>query len=446
MSSSTPQVVIVGRPNVGKSSIFNWLSQRRIAIEDPTAGVTRDRLTQRIECGGKVIDLIDTGGMGFDDPDGLTEQIDMQIEAGLATAGVVVFVVDIRTGRIPADWEVAARLRQSGANVLLVANKSYDEKYDVLGHDFDELGFGSPIVTSTKQNRHRDELVEAITTLLPTTVENASPTTTGLPEMKVAIVGRRNVGKSTFVNALAKEERVIASPVAGTTRDSIDVRFEVDGHSFLAIDTPGLRRTKSRKSDIDFYSTHRAERSIRRADVVLMLFDATEPVGKVDKQLVDLIVEQQKPVLFVVNKWDLYAGDVERSEWAQYLRDTFRTMPWAPIAFVTAKTGRNVKAAIDTTQRLFRQSQARVPTAALNTIIHAATQSTRPPADRRGRPVRIYFATQVDTAPPTIVLSTSSAESLTAPYKRYLLSSLRKNAPFTEVPIKLLVRNHKSRE
>ena len=446
MFSSTPQVVIVGRPNVGKSSIFNWLSQRRIAIEDPTAGVTRDRLTQRIECGGKIIDLIDTGGMGFDDPDGLTEQIDMQIEAGLATAGVVVFVVDIRTGRIPADAEVAARLRQSGANVLLVANKSDDEKYDVLGHDFDELGFGSPIVTSTKQNRHRDELVEAITTLLPTTTENDVPATTDLPEMKVAIVGRRNVGKSTFVNALAKEERVIASPVAGTTRDSIDVRFEVDGHSFLAIDTPGLRRTKSRKSDIDFYSTHRAERSIRRADVVLMLFDATEPVGKVDKQLVDLIVEQQKPVLFVVNKWDLYAGDVERSEWAQYLRDTFRTMPWAPIAFVTAKTGRNVKAAIDTTQRLFRQSQARVPTAALNTMIHAATQATRPPSDRRGRPVRIYFATQVDTAPPTIVLSTSSPESITAPYKRYLLSSLRKNAPFTEVPIKILVRNHKSRD
>ena len=350
MSSSTQQVVIVGRPNVGKSSIFNWLSQRRIAIEDPTAGVTRDRLTQRIECGEKIIDLIDTGGMGFDDPDGLTEQIDMQIEAGLATAGVVVFVVDIRTGRVPADGEVALRLRQSGANVLLVANKSDDEKYDVLGHDFDELGFGSPIVTSTKQNRHRDELVEAITTLLPATTEDNDPTTTALPEMKVAIVGRRNVGKSTFVNALAKEERVIASPVAGTTRDSIDVRFEVDGHSFLAIDTPGLRRTKSRKSDIDFYSTHRAERSIRRADVVLMLFDATEPVGKVDKQLVDLIVDQQKPVLLVVNKWDLYAGDVERSEWAQYLRDTFRTMPWAPIAFVTATTGRNVKAAIDTTQ------------------------------------------------------------------------------------------------
>ncbi len=446
MPSPIPQVVIVGRPNVGKSSIFNWLSHRRIAIEDPTAGVTRDRLTQRIECGDKTIDLIDTGGMGFDDPDGLTEQIDMQIEAGLATAGVVVFVVDIRTGRVPADTDVALRLRQSGATVVLVANKSDDEKFDVLGHEFDKLGFGSPIVTSTKQNRNRDELVQAITTRLPMTPDNEEPASTALPEMKVAIVGRRNVGKSTFVNALAKEERVIASPVAGTTRDSIDVRFEVDGHSFLAIDTPGLRRTKSRTSDIDFYSTHRAERSIRRADVVLMLFDATEPVGKVDKQLVDLIVEQQKPVLLVVNKWDLYAGDVERSEWAQYLRDTFRTMPWAPIAFVTATKGRNVKAAIDTTQRLFRQSQSRVPTAALNTIIHSATQATRPPADRKGRPVRIYFATQVDTAPPTIVLSTSSAKSLTAPYKRYLISSLRKSSPFTEVPIKLLVRDHKSRE
>jgi len=312
----------------------------------------------------------------------------------------------------------------------------------VLAHEFDGLGFGQPLVTSTKQNRHRDQLVEAILERLPAGGEQTEEA--ALPEMKVAIVGRRNVGKSTFVNALAKEERVIASPVAGTTRDSIDVRFEVDGHTFLAIDTPGLRRTKSRTSDIDFYSTHRAERSIRRADIVMMMFDASEPIGKVDKQLIESIVEQQKPVVLVVNKWDLYAGDVERSEWSQYLRDTFRSMPWAPIAFVTAQTGRNVKAAIDTAQRLFRQSQARVPTAALNTIIHAATQANHPPADHRGRPVRIYFATQIATAPPTIMLSTSSPQSITAPYKRYLLSSLRKQAPFTEVPIKLIIRGRKT--
>jgi len=442
MSSTTPQVVIVGRPNVGKSSLFNWLSQRRIAIEDPTAGVTRDRLVQRLDLEGRVVDLVDTGGMGFDDPDGLTEQIDMQIEAGLVTAGVVVFVVDVRAGLVPADTEVASRLRQAGAHVLLVANKADEEKFDVLAHEFDGLGFGQPLVTSTKQNRHRDQLVEAILERLPAGGEQTEEA--ALPEMKVAIVGRRNVGKSTFVNALAKEERVIASPVAGTTRDSIDVRFEVDGHTFLAIDTPGLRRTKSRTSDIDFYSTHRAERSIRRADIVMMMFDASEPIGKVDKQLIESIVEQQKPVVLVVNKWDLYAGDVERSEWSQYLRDTFRSMPWAPIAFVTAQTGRNVKAAIDTAQRLFRQSQARVPTAALNTIIHAATQANHPPADHRGRPVRIYFATQIATAPPTIMLSTSSPQSITAPYKRYLLSSLRKQAPFTEVPIKLIIRGRKT--
>ena len=442
MSSTIPQVVIVGRPNVGKSSLFNWLSQRRIAIEDPTAGVTRDRLVQRLDLEGRVVDLVDTGGMGFDDPDGLTEQIDMQIEAGLVTAGAVVFVVDVRTGLLPADEEVASRLRQAGADVLLVANKADDEKFDVLAHEFDSLGFGQPLVTSTKQNRHRDQLIEAILERLPAGGEQAEEA--ALPEMKVAIVGRRNVGKSTFVNALAKEERVIASPVAGTTRDSIDVRFEVDGHTFLAIDTPGLRRTKSRTSDIDFYSTHRAERSIRRADIVMMMFDASEPIGKVDKQLIESIVEQQKPVVLVVNKWDLYAGDVERSEWSQYLRDTFRSMPWAPIAFVTAQTGRNVKAAIDTAQRLFRQSQARVPTAALNTIIHAATQANHPPADRRGRPVRIYFATQIATAPPTIMLSASSPQSITAPYKRYLLSSLRKQAPFAEVPIKLVIRGRKT--
>ena len=447
MPSSLPQVVIVGRPNVGKSSLFNWLSQRRIAIEDPTAGVTRDRLTQRLDLDGRIIDLVDTGGMGFDDPDGLTEQIDMQIEAGLATAGVVIFVVDIRAGLVPADEEVATRLRAAGATVLLVANKADDEKFDLGAHEFDQLGFGSPLVTSTKQNRHRDDLIAAITERLPPAAEDANAADgLVLPEMKVAIVGRRNVGKSTFVNALAKEERVIASPVAGTTRDSIDVRFEVDGHTFLAIDTPGLRRAKSRTSDIDFYSTHRAERSIRRADVVLMLFDASEPIGKVDKQLVETIVEQQKPVVLVVNKWDLYAGDVERNEWTQYLRDTFRSMPWAPVAFSTAQTGRNVKATIDTAQRLFRQSQTRVPTAALNAIIHAATQANRPPPDRRGRPMRIFFATQVDTAPPTIVLATSSPQALTAPYKRYLLASLRKQSAFSEVPIKLLIRGRSNRE
>lgn len=446
-----PQVVIAGRPNVGKSTIFNWLVEKRIAIEDPTEGVTRDRLVQRVRLGetsrdseGPVVDLIDTGGMGFDDPDGLTEQIDSQILAGLSEAAVVVFVVDVRAGLVAGDQMVADRIRKLGGTVLLVANKADNEKFDVHIHEFDVLGFGSALPTSARQKRHRRELIEAITAHLPAAEHSGDDAATAdsieLPEMKLAIVGRRNVGKSTFVNALAQEERVITSPVAGTTRDSIDVRFEVDGHSFLAIDTPGLRRTKSRKSDLDYYAAHRAERSIRRADVVLLFFDASEPIGKVDKKLVDAIVESSKPVVFVVNKWDLYAGEVERKEWLDYLRDEFRTMPWSPVAFITAKTGRQVKRVIDTAQRLFRQSRTRVPTARLNEIIRQAVEDHNPPSDRRGRPVRIYYATQVEAAPPTIMLSVSAAAAVSNPYRRYLMNVLRKATPFSEVPIKLLVR------
>ncbi len=438
-----PQVVVVGRPNVGKSSLFNWLIEKRIAIEDPTAGVTRDRLVQRVSLEDRVFDLVDTGGMGFDDPDGLTTQIDAQIASGLTSAALIVFVVEVRSGLLPADREVARRVRLTGAPVLLVANKADDQKYDLLAHDFDELGFGEPLIVSVRQNRNRTELVDEIVAHLPEAwpeeAEGAA-----LPEMKLAIVGRRNVGKSTFTNALAHEERVITSPIAGTTRDSIDVRFEVDGHSFLAIDTPGLRRTKSRTTDLDFYSTHRAERSIRRADVVLLFLDASEPIGRVDKQLVDTILEEAKPVVFVINKWDLYAGEVDRKEWDDYLRETFRSMPWAPVEFTTATSGRNVKTVVDTAQRLFRQSSTRIPTAKLNTVIRTAVETNHPPADGRGRPVRIYYATQVEVNPPTIVLSTSDPRSITEPYKRYLVNSLRQTTFLKEVPIRLFVRGRGS--
>jgi GTP-binding protein len=440
-----PQVVIVGRPNVGKSSLFNWLVEKRIAIEDPTAGVTRDRLMQRIDLDGRVIELVDTGGMGFDDPDGLTAQIDAQIESGLGRAAVILFLVDVREGLVAADAEVARRVRRTGAPVLLVANKADAPGFDAAAADFAPLGFGQPLVVSARQHRNRGPLVDAILAHLPP-AEADDPDTAELPEMKLAMVGRRNVGKSTFVNALAREERVITSPVAGTTRDSIDVRFEVDGKGFLAIDTPGLRRSKSRTTDIDFYAFHRAQRSIRRADVVLLFFDASEPIGKVDKQLAETITEEAKPVVFVVNKWDLYAADVKKREWNQYLRDTFRTMPWAPVAFVTATQSRNVKATIDTAQRLYRQSQTRVPTARLNAVLREAVEANRPSADGRGRPVRLYYATQVDVGPPTVVISASAPKSVSEPYKRYLINAFHQQLPYREVPIRLLLRGKKAQE
>jgi GTP-binding protein len=207
-----------------------------------------------------------------------------------------------------------------------------------------------------------------------------------------------------------------------------------------------LRRTKSRNTDLDFYSTHRAERSIRRADVVLLFLDAAEPIGRVDKQLADTIMEAAKPVVFVVNKWDLYAGEVDRKEWVDYLRETFRSMPWAPVEFTTATSGRNAKAVVDTAQRLFRQSSTRIPTAKLNAVVRAAIEANRPPADGRGRPVRIYYATQVEVNPPTVVLSTSAPRSVSEPYKRYLVNTLREVTPIREVPIRLLVRGRGSDE
>ncbi len=437
MKDQFPRVVIAGRPNVGKSSLFNWIIGKRIAIVDPTAGVTRDRLVQRIDEQGHLFELVDTGGMGFDDPDGLTRHIDAQIEAGLTEAAVVLFVVDIRSGLTGVDIEVAERVRRTGSPVLLVANKADDMKLESHATEFAALGFGPPIVVSVEQNRNRDVLIDEILSHLP---EHNELLEIEKPVMKLAIVGRRNVGKSTFINALAQEDRVITSPVAGTTRDSIDVLFKVDGLSLLAIDTPGLRRAKSRKTDLDFYSTHRAQRSIRRADVVLLFFDAAEPIGKVDKQLAELVVEESKPVLLVVNKWDLYASGVKTAEWVEYLRKTFRTMPWAPIEFVTATSGKNVKTVVNTAQKLFRQSLCRVTTSRLNTIVREAITANQPPADRRGRPVRIYYATQVESGPPTIVLSTSDPNSVSQSYRRYLLGVLRQHTPFREVPIRLFVR------
>ncbi|MDZ4821108.1 MAG: GTPase, partial [Planctomycetota bacterium] len=262
------------------------------------------------------------------------------------------------------------------------------------------------------------------------------PTT---PTMKVAIVGRRNVGKSTFVNSVAQAERVIVSEIPGTTRDSIDVRFELDGQTFVAIDTPGLRRTKSIHTDIDYYGLHRAQRSIRRADVVLMFFDSAEPIGKVDKQLVDYIHENYKPCVFVVNKWDLLAKTVATEDWVKYLHDTFRSMHHVPIAFITGQTGKNVKALLNHAQMLFKQSQLRISTSTINQAVRAAIDANPPPMHHQGRP-KIFYATQVDVAPPTIVLFCNNPTAFSLTYRRYLLTALRDQLQFSEVPIKLYLR------
>lgn len=432
-----PQVVIVGRPNVGKSSLFNWLAGKRLAIVDDVQGVTRDRVTHLIERQGRYFELVDTGGIGFDDPDDLTAHIDEQIEAAIDSADVILFVVDTRSGLAALDQEVARRLRYVEAPILCVANKTDADALDAQADEFYKLGRGALVRTSVHQNRGREALLEMIAERLPPPDEDGAPPVE--PEMKVAIVGRRNVGKSTFVNSLAKAKRMIVSEVPGTTRDSVDVRFELDGKAFVAIDTPGLTRTKSIKTDLAFYSTHRAERSIRRADVVLLFFDPTERISKVDKKLCTYIDQQYKPCIFVVNKWDLLAGQMPTEKWVHYVRDTFRTMAYAPIAFITGQTGKNVKALLNHAQMLFKQSLERAGTAELNRILQHAVERNPPPLSGNRRP-KIYYGTQVGVQPPTIVVFCNYPTAFTADYQRYLLGVLRDNLPFGEVPIKLYLR------
>ncbi len=433
---AVPQVVIVGRPNVGKSSLFNWLAGRRIAIVDATAGVTRDRVTHLVELRGRFVELVDTGGMGFDDPDNLSAQIEQQIQAAIDSASIILFVVDTRTGLTLADEEVARRLRYTNVPVICVANKADTEAMAVEAEAF--YKFGRPLVrTSVLQNRGQEELLTAIYQKLPPAEdENAPPPEA---EMKLAIVGRRNTGKSTFINTLAQAERMITSEVPGTTRDSVDVRFTLDGKAFLAIDTPGLRRTKSLAGDIEFYGLHRAQRSVRRADVVLLFFDATQRISKVDKQLCDYIAQEYKPCIFVVNKWDLQAKAMPTEKWVAYLRDTFRSMAYVPIAFITGQTGKNVKAMLNHAQMLFKQARHRVATATLNKLVQVAVERNSPPL-YRNRPPKIYFATQVSGQPPTIVLFCNNPEAISPSYRRYLLGVFRDHLPFGEVPIKLYLR------
>jgi GTP-binding protein len=414
-----PQVVIVGRPNVGKSSLFNWLAGKRLAIVDPTAGVTRDRLTYLLELDDQYVELVDTGGMGIQDADNLTEHIEEQIQL------------------------VARRLRYATAPVLCVANKTDHEGLQGQADEF--YRFGRKIVAvSTTQHRGKRPLLDAILERLPSTTDEEQELL-GDPEMRVAMVGRRNTGKSTLVNTLAQSDRMIVSEVPGTTRDSVDVRFEMDGKAFIAIDTPGLRRRKSVKTDVDFYGMHRAERSIRRADVVLLFFDAAQRISKVDKQLCDYIAEQYKPCIFVVNKWDLMAGSMPTERWVAYVRDTFRTMWHVPIAFVTGQTGKNVKALLNHAQMLFKQSRSRVNTAQLNKLLRAALEHNPPPLVHHRRP-KVYSGTQVASQPPTILLFCNNPGGLSKTYRRYLLGVFRDQLPFGEVPIKLYLRKREGGE
>lgn len=444
-----PKVVIVGRPNVGKSSIMNWQAGRLVSVVDPTAGVTRDRVEYMFQHKERYFDLVDTGGIGVVDSDDLSEDIERQIQYAIDEADVILFVVDGRAGLTPLDRVVAERLRKVDVPKLIVVNKCDSIKTDLEMHEFAGLADAPMLQTSVKGNRHRKELMDAVVELLPAAEEDESTAGTqkaGEPELKLAIVGRRNVGKSTFINALAQTERMIVSEIAGTTRDSVDIRFDLDGRSFVAIDTPGVRKRKSLANDIEYYGLVRAQKSIRRADVVLMFFDAAEQISRVDKKLVDEIFERNKACIFVVNKWDLGLEDGMTTEkWSDYLLKTFGSLRHVPVAFITAKDSRNIKQLINLAQSVYKQSRERISTGTLNRIVEEAFAQNAPrfKSNRRGK---VYFATQVASEPPTIVLKCNDPSLFDKAWKRYFISRLREESPFKEVPIKVYFRGKESKD
>jgi GTP-binding protein len=436
-----PTVAIIGRPNVGKSSIFNRLCRSRISIEDPMPGTTRDRVSFHLRLEDRQIELIDAAGVGLIDEASLEKSVEEQIGFAMDQADLILFVVDVKAGVLTLDEQVARELRNRDKPVVLLANKADAPKHDDLAGPFFKLGLGEPLTVSAREQRGLRELRDAILEKLPprTEAESLEP-----PVMKVAIVGKRNSGKSSLVNALAQDSRVIVSEHPGTTRDSIDVHFAYKGMNFVAIDTAGIQRERSVANSVEFYSQSRSIRAIRRADVSVLLMDCEETTTRLDRKLAEEAVDCLKPIIVAVNKWDL-AGAHDPERFRKYIDAKLPMLSFAPLVFCSAKTGLNVFELVDLATDLHRQSFTRVTTGELNRTVAAAFDQHRPKA-RGGRPPRLFYATQAEVNPPTIVCFVNDREIFRDDWREFLKNRLRETLPFKEVPIKVVFRNREKIE
>lgn len=436
MRRGLPTVAIVGRPNVGKSTFFNRvLGQRRAIVED-VPGVTRDRNFAVAEWAGHRFFLVDTGGLEMDVTEELTSAVRRQVDAAIEEADVLLLVVDGRTGPHPVDFRVAELLRRTSLPVVLAVNKMDRWPEDVTHLDFWELGLGEPLPVSSVSGKGTGDLLDVVVARLP-----AAPAGEELPgALSVAVVGKPNVGKSSFINRLLGEERLVVSQEAGTTRDSIDTPLRYHGRELIFVDTAGLRRQARIEPGLEYYSALRTERAIERADVCVLLIDATEPVHVQDLRIAEKAWSAGCGLILVANKWDLVEKDTMTApNFEKALREKAPSLRWVPIVFSSALTGQRVQRVLDLVIQVADERARRVSTHEVNEVVRELARR-QPPPHYRGMPVRLLYATQAETAPPTFVLFANHPKAIPEHYLRYLRNGFRERWGFLGTPLRLRLR------
>jgi GTPase len=465
-------IAIVGRPNVGKSALFNRIVGKRIAIVHDEPGVTRDRVTAEAEWQGRVFTLVDTGGIGLarrEKAENIIAQAAIeQVQLAIDAASVILLVVNVQEGIVPLDREVAQRLRQAGKQVLVAVNKTDTDSASTGADEFAGLGFPKIFPVSAIHHRGIDALMNAAMALLPPEPVGAEKDAPGAAApLKLAIVGRPNVGKSSLINALTRSQRVIVTPIPGTTRDSVDVPFEVETEGarqkYILIDTAGVRQERRIDDSVEFFSVKRTEDSIARSDMVIFVIDAESGLTSQDKKVAGKIVEERRACILVVNKWDLMAPDLETarqelrrekgkprregqekplsslSEFAQWVQEYLFFLDYAPVIFTSAKSGFHLDRLLESIRYVAAQLQQKVPTAILNRTLHDAIER-RQPVSSAGHRLKFFYATQVRQSPPTFLLFVNREDLFSDQYKKYLAGEMRRAFGFEGCPIVLVGR------
>lgn len=440
---SKPIVAVVGRPNVGKSTLFNALAGENISIVKDTPGVTRDRIYADVNWLDKTFTLIDTGGIEPDSSDVILSQMREQAMIAMDTADVIIFLVDVRQGLVDADSKVADMLRRCSKPVLLVVNKvdSYEKQMMDI-YEFYNLGIGDPIGISAQGKQGLGDMLDKVIELFPNGASEEDDDDTP----KIAIVGKPNVGKSSIINKLTGENRVIVSDIAGTTRDAIDTPVRWQGRDYILIDTAGLRRKSKIKESIERYSIIRTVTAVERADVVIVVIDATEGVTEQDAKIAGIAHDKGKGIIVAVNKWDaIEKNDKSVKEFTEKIRNTLSFMPYAEILFISAVTGQRLPKLYETVDMVLENQTLRIATGVINEILTEAVALQQPPSDK-GKRLKIYYMTQVSVKPPTFVVFVNSKKLMHFSYLRYLENRIRDSFGFKGTALRFIVRERGENE